>query len=140
MQDSSLLGRAKELEVASALIRNGIYVYSPMVDTGVDVVASNRNASEFIRVQVKFRADDPALFLPGRSIERELPPHLVLAFVRGKHEDQRIWFIPYQDWLSQSKGPQSDGGRYVNIAQNEQWLATYLGDSGVRHAFSKLLQ
>jgi hypothetical protein len=35
--DTSLIGRAKELEVAGMLIRNGIYVFWPFVDTVADL-------------------------------------------------------------------------------------------------------
>ncbi|HEX5442977.1 MAG TPA: hypothetical protein VFW87_04070, partial [Pirellulales bacterium] len=46
-----LVGRAKELEVAGMLIRNGIYVFWPLVDPGADLLATNRDASRCVPVQ-----------------------------------------------------------------------------------------
>jgi hypothetical protein len=42
MIDTSLIGRAKELEVAGMLVRNGIYVFWPLLDKGTDLLATNQ--------------------------------------------------------------------------------------------------
>jgi len=141
MHDTTLLGRAKELEVAGALVRNGIYVYYPLVDTGADLVAGNRSGSMFIPVQVKFRSKDPALFLRARDIERARSPRMVMAFVIGQESIKRMWFVPYSAWLAKAHDPKSrDGGRYINVRKNEDWLTKYEGDNGLKHAFARLLK
>jgi hypothetical protein len=97
MRDTSLIGRAKELEVASALIRNGIYVYSPLVDTGADLIAANYGATRFIPVQVKFRGKDPSLNLSKRDIARFQKANTVVAFLIGERETQRSWYVPISE-------------------------------------------
>src|SRR6185312_12377382 len=54
MVDTALVGRAKELEVAGVLIRNGIFVFWPLVDKGTDLLATNRDCSICIPVQVRY--------------------------------------------------------------------------------------
>lgn len=139
--DTSLVGRAKELEVASILIRNGIYVFWPLVDTGADLIAANRDASICIPVQVRFSSKGPALNLLRSDGERFQKPNTIIAFLRGTGETQRSWYVPFDAWLTKAVDRRRrDELVYVSIRANERWLAQFEGDVGVRQAFAKLLK
>src|SRR6266545_6343245 len=102
MPDTSLIGRAKELQVAAALIRNGVYVYFPLVDTGADLVAANRAGTLFVPVQVKFRASSPGLGLLKSDMARFKTSSTVIAFVIGTGESSKAWYLPYSEWRSRA--------------------------------------
>jgi hypothetical protein len=140
MVDTSLIGRAKELEVASALIRNGIYVYYPLVDTGADLVASNRTCTIFIPVQVRFSAHTSGLWLVRSDKERFSKANTVIAFLTGEGESKRNWYLPISDWCSKVVDPERrDEKVYVQISKNEEWLTRYRDDEGIRFVFKCLL-
>jgi len=136
MYDSSLLGRSKELEVAGALIRNGIYVYYPLVDTGADLVAANREATAFIPVQVRYRAASPALNLFRKEVVRFKGTNSVIAFLVGGTS----WYLQFSKWVTKAVDPDRRDQRvYVRIAENQRWLAQFEGDVGLRQTFSLLV-
>ncbi len=139
--ETSLIGRAKELEVAGLLIRNGIYVFLPLVDSGADLLVANRAASVVIPVQVKYRANALNLDLnEATDFPRFGQANTVIAFVIGAIK-QRTWFIPFSDWRSKSvNNKRKDRKVFVPIRKNEEWLKKYEGDEGVRHSFQQLLQ
>jgi hypothetical protein len=139
MADTSLIGRAKELEVAGVLIRNGIYVFWPLVDTGADLLATNRDASICIPVQVKYSSNAPALNLYKTDIVRFERPNTVIAFLIGAGKEQHSWFLPYDVWRTKAVDKnRRDGCVYVQIGRNAKLLAEYKGDAGARRALSKL--
>lgn len=138
--DTSLIGRAKELEVAGMLIRNGIYVFWPLVDTGADLLATNRDASRCIPVQVKYAAKKSALGLTKADMGRFAKPNTVLVFVVGQADKQRTWFLPFQEWSKKCVDTNRRDERiYVPIAENADWLAKFEDDAGIRRVFSELL-
>jgi hypothetical protein len=140
MTDTSLLGRAKELEVAGRLIRNGIYVFWPLVDTGADLLATNRDASECIPVQVKYTGRTSGLNLFKDDASRFEKPNTVIAFLIGEDEKQRSWFLPFDAWRSKHVDmKRNDEKLYVQIGKNAEWLSQYEGDAGIRLAFARLL-
>lgn len=139
---TSLLGKAKELEVAGALVRNRLYVFFPLVDAGFDLVVTNQLGIEFIPVQVKYRAKDPGLGLKRTDIDLFKGTKVVIAWVIGTGESQpeRRWYVPFSDWREKAKDPnRTDGLVYVSIGESESWLSKYEGDSGIRHSFRSLL-
>ena len=55
-QHTQLIGKAKELEVASRFTTHGFLVYIPIVDLGADLVVGDPQMKRFVPVQVKFQA------------------------------------------------------------------------------------
>lgn len=140
ISNTSLVGRAKELEVAGMLIRNGIYVFWPLVDTGADLLATNRDASRCIPVQVKYRAKGwGALDLTVSDKERFQKPNTVIAFLVG--ED--AWFLPFDEWdkkdVDGKHRKRRDNRVYVRIRENAKWLEKFKGEPGIQRAFRQLL-
>lgn len=139
--DTSLIGKAKELEVASILVRNGLYVFFPLVDAGVDLVVTIRASREFIPVQVKYRGSKSALGLTKQDIARFHDTKTVVAFIIGTGPAQRTWFVPFRDWKTMSVDlNRADERVYVTISRNEGRLAQFAGDKGARTAFARLLK
>jgi hypothetical protein len=140
LNNTTLIGRAKELEVAGMLIRNGIYVFWPLVDTAADLLATNRDASCCIPVQVKYNAKRGALGLTKADKLRFEKPNTVLAFLMGQGETHRAWFIPFNEWASKHVDKQRRDERiYVRISENADWLKQFESDAGIRRAFRRLL-
>ncbi|HET6884176.1 MAG TPA: hypothetical protein VFI31_28735 [Pirellulales bacterium] len=138
--DTTLIGRAKELEVAGMLIRNGIYVFWPLVDTGADLLATNRDASRCMPVQVRYAAKRSALGITRAEAKRFAKPNTVLAFVVGKGNKQHTWFLPFDEWKKKYVDTNRRDGRiYVRITENVQWLGQFEGDAGILRTFSQLL-
>jgi len=117
-----------------------VYVYSPLVDTGADLVAANRAGTLFMPVQVKFRASDPALGSLKSDMARFEASSTVIAFLIGTSDSSKAWYVPYSDWKSRAVDRErNDEKVYVRLAENEAWLSQFEGDAGVRHAFRTLL-
>jgi hypothetical protein len=137
----SLIGKAKELEVAGVLISHGLYVFFPLVDAGFDLVVTNRAGAHFVPVQVKFRAKDPALGLLKKDRENFEHTDVVIAWVIGLPPNTRVWFIPYQEWKRMATTPKGrrDGLAYITIRENEARLAKFEGETGIRRAHRKRL-
>ncbi len=130
--DTSLIGKAKELEVASLLIENGLYVFYPLVDKGYDLVVGNRNCTKLVPIQVEFRAKDPALGLNDRHVAQFEGKDVLLAYVIGSGLRKRIWLIPFSVWTAlKSTGERADGLHYVTISRNAEALERYEGVNGV---------
>ena len=70
MPDSSLIGKAKELQVAALLTELGFQVFLPLVDKGFDLVFTNAPGAHFVPVQVKYRAIDSSLTLERKDIKK----------------------------------------------------------------------
>ena len=139
LMDTTLVGRAKELEVAGRLIRNGIYVFLPLVDSGADLLAANRDASNVVPVQVKYRSEAANLNLhKKKDLPRFEKSNTVVAFVIGITK-QRFWFISFRDWHSKAvDNHRRDDLVFVPIRENEKWLSKFEGDAGLRFVFKKL--
>ena len=132
MNDPTLIGRAKELEIASLFISNGLYVFYPLVDKGFDLVVTNAECSSIFPVQVKFRASHMALELSKKDVLRYKEKNVILAYIIGKNENKKTWIIPFNDWKKQSSGEnRNDGKRYITISKNKEFLIEYEGVKGI---------
>ena len=136
---TSLIGKAKELEVASILISNGLYVFFPLVDAGFDLVVTNRAGKIFIPVQVKYRTSDPALNLHEKDINNFKDTEVVVAWLIGQGETKKSWYLPFSKWSDHAVKPKrTDNMSYVTINKHK-WLSDYEGVHGIEKSFSALL-
>jgi hypothetical protein len=72
--------------------------------------------------------------------ERFQKPNTVVAFIVGKADKQRAWFLPFQEWAKRHVDMNRRDERiYVRIHENADWLAKFEGDAGIRRAFGQLL-
>jgi hypothetical protein len=130
--DTTLIGRAKELEVASLLISNDLYVFFPFVDNGFDLIVGNKDCSKLIPIQVKYRKTESSLCLQKKDVSKFKGKDVLLVYLIGVGENQQIWLIPFLEWESRS----SDRGRkderiYVEIQKNSEFLMRFKGECGI---------
>jgi len=132
MESTQLIGRAKELEIAGQLIREGLLVFFPLVDLGADLVVAAPSMRRFLPVQVKYRKHDPALGLDKPHIGRMENTNLVLAFIIGADSETHTWYIPLHDFHQKVQDlRRRDKKVYITIGQNTEWLNQYEGKRGI---------
>ncbi|GEM_PF-4811553 len=138
--DSSLSGKAKELEIASMLVDAGFYVYWPFVDTGFDLVITNDKGEHFIPIQVKYYKKTPALGLTKSHAAKFEGEKVFLAFLIGKGPERRLWLLPFERWRKLAVDKRrKDNMLYVTISKNEKKLEAFEGKNGLgllRKAFN----
>ena len=141
--DTSLIGRAKELQVAGLLVSEGIYVYYPLVDVGFDLVASNAAGTLFIPVQVKFKETRTGFALKRGDAEQFVVSEAVLAFGTASQTEglSDFWFIPAVMWRENVKDTgRADDKLVAYFSDGTEWAARYKGRDGLRAAFAQLLR
>lgn len=135
-----LIGKAKELEVASVLTRHGLVVYVPLVDIGADLVVSNTSMKKLIPIQVKFQARSPGLVLDRSYVSRFETTDLVVAFLIGEGSTNGTWFIPIAAFRDRMKDPgRRDDKVYITVNEERAWLQQFEGDRGAA-ALRKMLE
>lgn len=100
MSKADLTGKAKELEVASQLIKKGLLVFWPLVDIGADLIASSKSMRRLLPIQVKYRKTNSAIGVGKKYIGRVAETKMVLAFIIGDGSNQGIWYIPLKQFLN----------------------------------------
>lgn len=146
MSDTSLIGKAKELAVASQLVRAGIHVFIPLVDNGIDLIAASRDGSVLVPIQVKFKASRTGFAFDAKKAEG-YPPSTVLAFgsdTDSATEPQEFFFFNVAEWLgeAQKHATGREDGKLViyNARADQEWLAARSGERGLRRAFAAILE
>jgi hypothetical protein len=135
-----LVGKAKELEVASQFTRHGLVVYVPLVNLGADLVIADPGMQRPIPVQIKFRAKSSAIDLNRTFVETFQNTDLVLAFIIGGSSNTGSWYILLKEFIKKKKDPpeRRDDRLYITVAKTWQWLKTFEGDSGIQYLQSTL--
>ena len=143
MSESSLIGKAKELYVATLLVDRKLHVYFPLVDNGFDLVVSTRDGTDFIPVQVKYQAARSGFSLGRDDAEKFAEADAVLAFGSGKELDlEQFYFIPAKDWLVLAKTQdkqRGDNKLVVYLTQSAEWAKKFCGREGIETSFERLL-
>lgn len=143
MSESSLIGKAKELYVATLLINRRLHVFTPLVDNGFDLVVAKRDGTEFIPVQVKYKGTRSGFSLDRKDALRFAQAGAVLAFGSGEDlVEKEFYFFPAKSWLDHAQA--SDQGRkddklVVYMTQSADWAAQFAGRRGIETAFARLL-
>ena len=143
MSESSLIGKAKELYVATLLVDRKLHVYFPLVDNGFDLVVSKRDGSDFIPVQVKYKAVRSGFTLDRDDARKFADADAVLAFGSGSELDVRqFYFIPAREWLALAQNQDTQRGDnklVVYLTQSSEWAKKFCGREGIETAFGRLL-
>lgn len=142
MSESSLIGKAKELYVATLLVGRKLHVYFPLVDNGFDLVVGKRDGTDFIPVQVKYKAVRSGFSLERNDAERFAEAGAVLAFGSGdKLDEEKFYFFPAAEWLEVAQGRDRarKDEKLVVYSQDAEWAKRYCGQRGIDEAFKRLL-
>lgn len=146
VSDTSLIGKAKELAVASQLVRMGVHVFMPLVDNGIDLIAASKDGKVFVPVQVKFKASRSGFALDG-SKAHGYPPTTVLAFgadALSATEPEEFYFFNVVDWLAEAEKHATDREDRKLVVYNSRtdrdWLDERKGEDGLKLAFAAILE
>lgn len=143
MSDTALIGKAKELYVATLLVARRLHVYFPLVDNGFDLIATTPDASRFLPVQVKYKAERSGFALKRTDAEKFGAADAVLAFGSEKADEDSFYFFPGREWLKiateQDRG-RGDDKLVVYLAESRDWTEGFRGRVGIERAFASLLR
>jgi len=89
---TGLIGRAKEFRVAAHLIEHNLYVFYPLVDTGVDLVVTSSDSRLFVPLQVRYRQKAVGLSLTKTEAKRFEGRGIFLVYVVGEPPHEDIWY------------------------------------------------
>jgi hypothetical protein len=143
MSDTALIGKAKELYVATLLVARKLHVYFPLVDNGFDLIATSPDASRFLPIQVKYKAERSGFALKRTDADRFGAVDAVLAFGSEKADEDSFYFFPGREWLkiatAQDRG-RGDEKLVVYLAESREWAEEFRGHAGIDRAFASLLR
>ncbi|HHX8698691.1 TPA: group I intron-associated PD-(D/E)XK endonuclease [Vibrio diabolicus] len=128
---TAVIGKAKELEVASALVSKNLYVYFPLVDNGYDLIVSDDDGKRHMPVQVKYRKKDSSINFNMKDVERFKGKNVIIAWLTGEGCNYKSWYLPFDLWLEHAKDTKrADNFLNLTISQTN-WLADYEGAKGI---------
>jgi|GEM_PF-3638941 hypothetical protein len=128
MSDNLFTGAKYELLLASRLTEKGIIVSAPLIDIGVDLIASNRNFSNSLPIQVKFKSTEKNIFFTGKEIDSYSPKNVYIAYFLGDSE----WYMPFKTFLDLAERPphRKDRAGYIKIKDKKEQIETYHNERG----------
>lgn len=142
MSETALIGKAKELYVATLLVGRRLHVYFPLVDNGFDLIVSKPDGSEFLPVQVKYKAERTGFSLKRCDAIRFSKVGAVLAFGSEAAREDHFYFFPAADWMKRATEQDRHRGddRLVAYINGDGWEKPYLGEMGINLAFARVLR
>ena len=146
MSKSVLIGKAKELYVATLLVARHLHVYFPLVDNGFDLLVSNSDGTKFIPVQVKYAQAGTNFSLIRKDADKFKACNAVLAFGIGTAEINDFYFFPASAWAKKAndRAPRKehardDGKLVVYRKKDQEWVKKFVGKHGIDLAFKSVL-
>ncbi|MCL6417867.1 hypothetical protein MIB92_19620 [Aestuariirhabdus sp. Z084] len=134
MSDNLFIGASQELSLASKLTSEGIIVSTPLVDIGVDLIASNKDFSNSIPIQVKYKSREKNIFFTGKEIDSYSSKNVYIAYYLAKDS----WFMPFDKFLQLAERPENrkDRAGYIKLKDKADNLDQYKNEQG----FSLMLE
>lgn len=142
MSRTALIGKAKELFVATLLVGRGLHVYFPLVDNGFDLIATTPDGSDFLPIQIKYKANRTGFTLKKADGDKFENADAVLVFgSTDKADEDTFYFIPAREWrtMVEDRG-RGDGKVSVYLTKNHEWAEKFKGAKGIDLAFGSLLR
>ncbi len=143
MSETQLIGKAKELQVASQLVATGLYVFFPLVDNGFDLVVTNKSATCFIPVQVKYKQRRSGFSLHKDDVKKFEPTKSVIAFGSADGaKSTNYWYIPIKCFVDRAIDSGRKDGMHVVYWSNDDnadWKQSFLNEKGIARAFKSLV-
>ncbi|WP_418119106.1 hypothetical protein [Variovorax sp. 350MFTsu5.1] len=143
MTKTLLIGKAKELFVATVLVGRHLHVYLPLVDNGFDLVVTSPDGSRHLPVQVKYRAKITGFNLDREDATRFAEAGAVLAFGSKEANEQEFFFFPAKEWLQvaqQYDRNRRDNKLVVYLSKSAEWAEGYRGQAGIDRCFAGLIR
>lgn len=145
MSESLLIGKAKELFVATLLVARKLHVYFPLVDSGFDLVVGSRDGTLFVPVQVKYKEKRTGFTLKRDDAEKFAKAEAILVFCSGERVDEEeFYFFPAREWLARAQDRARKDDMLVVYAKTHResadWASQYCGQRGIDATFKSLLE
>lgn len=130
MSNNLFIGASQELALASNLTREGIVVSTPLVDIGVDLIASNPNFTASFPIQVKYKRAERNIFFTGKEIDSYSAKNVYIAYYLA----QNSWFMPFEKFLELAERPvdRKDHGGYIKVKEKSEQLEQYQNNEGFK--------
>jgi hypothetical protein len=139
MSTTALIGKSKELYVATLLVARHLHVYFPLVDTGFDLVAVSADGKTFIPIQVKYKQTRTGFTLSRQDAEKFKNCNAVLAFGSGSAEIDNFYFFPSSEWAQRCEDRgRADDRVVVYLSKHQDWAERYRGNAGLDKTFCAL--
>jgi len=140
MSNTALIGKSKELYVATLLVARQIQVYFPLVDTGFDLVALSSDGKRFLPIQVKYKQARTGFTLSRDDAKKFKDCDAVLAFGSGSADIDNFYFIPSKEWAEKvDDRDRKDNKVAVYLSEHAKWAEKYKGSAGLDNAFVAVL-
>ena len=140
MSKTVLIGKAKELYVATLLVAEHLHVYFPLVDNGFDLLVTSGDGTKFIPVQVKYKNARTGFSLNRADADQFVKASAVIAFGSGTAEIDNFYFIPAKEWARKAEDrARGDYKLVVYLGSDSEWAEQFKGASGIKKAFKRVL-
>jgi hypothetical protein len=131
---NTFIGTSYELHLASQLTMEGVIVSMPLVDIGVDLIATNQNFSKCTPIQVKFKSQEKNIFLNKKEAASISEKRAYLAYyLKGA-----AYYLPYEIFnkLSLKASRRKDEPTFITVHDNTAELSEFKDGLG----FKKLIE
>lgn len=133
MSSNLFLGSSYELKLASMLSLEGIVIATPLVDVGVDLIATCPKFNKFTPIQVKKKSFENNIFFNGKEVEKYSGKNIYIAY----YLEGTSWFMPFDTFLDNApKTKRKDQARILEIGKANKYFSEYKDEAG----FKKMIQ
>ncbi len=137
MSKTLLIGKAKELYVATVLVAENLHVYFPLVDNGFDLLVTSQDGVRFLPVQVKYKSKRTGFGLKRADVDKFVKANAVIAFGSEEAEVENFYFFPARDYAEKAEDRDRGDDKLVVYQTNSQdWTMQYKGKAGIARSFS----
>lgn len=136
MSQTLLIGKAKELYVATLLFAENLHVYFPLVDNGFDLLVTSKDGSRFLPVQVKYKASRTGFSLDREDVNKFVHAKAVLAFGSGEASLDNFYFFPAEEWAKRAvDNSRQDNKLVAYLSREREWAEQHKGKVGIDKCF-----
>lgn len=140
MSKTLLIGKAKELYVATLLVAEHLHVYFPLVDNGFDLLVTSKGGTESLPVQVKYKSSRTGFGLKRADADKFCKANAVLAFGSVDANIDNFYFFPAKEWNTKAEDRErGDDKLVVYQSNNKEWTSQYQGRVGILKAFASVM-
>ena len=140
MSNTLLIGKAKELYVATLLVAEHLHVYLPLVDNGFDFIVSSPDGTKFLPVQVKYKSTRTGFGLKRIDAKKFKKAKAVIVFGSGDAQLENFYFFPADEWANAAEDLQrGDDKLVIYLANSADWVSQYKGKAGIKKAFKSVM-
>lgn len=122
MSSNLFIGSSYELKLASLLSLEGIVIATPLVDIGVDLIATCSKFKKFTPIQVKKKSTEKNIFFSGKEVKKYCEKNIYIAY----YLKDSSWFMPFETFLDNAPTTtRKDQARILEIDKANNELSAY---------------